>query len=183
MVSAFARKSSQSVRGLDAGVLEGLDVVPDGRLVGRLEEQRVELLVERADLDDRVAEVLGDRLLREVDRLERASLDVALDEARLGHDRHVGRVAALDRRDENGRQRVAGRVVRDVDVRVLLGEPVDDRLERLLLRPRPGAHDRDLAGDVTGSLAAPGVGGRRFPAAVVVVVSAAPAANAASRRA
>ena len=111
MVSAFGEEVVPVVRGLDARVLERRDVVPDGRLVGRLEEQRIELLVERADLDDGLAEVLGDRLLGEVDRLEHASFDVALDQARLGHDRDVGRIAALDRRGEHGRQRVARGVV------------------------------------------------------------------------
>ncbi len=110
------------LRGLDAGVLEGLDVVPVGRLVGRLEEEGVELVVERPHLEDRLAEVLGDGFLREVDRLQRAALDVALDEARLGNDGDRRRVAALDRRRQHGRQRVARRVVADVDVRVLLVE-------------------------------------------------------------
>ncbi len=157
--------------GLDAGVLEGLDVVPVGRLVGSLEEHGVELVLERPHFDDRLGEVLGDGVLREVDRLQRPSLHVLLDEPRLGDNRHVRGAPTLHGRRENGRKRVAGRVVRDVDVGVLLGEAVDDRLERLLLRPRPRAHDRDLPRDRRSST--PGVGGARFPRALLVVVSAA----------
>ena len=35
---------------MHARVLEDLDVVPDGRLVGRLEEDAIELAIDRAEL-------------------------------------------------------------------------------------------------------------------------------------
>jgi hypothetical protein len=35
----------------DAGILEDRDVVPDGRLVGALEQEAVELAVDRAEID------------------------------------------------------------------------------------------------------------------------------------
>ncbi len=101
------------------------------------------------------------------------ALDVALDQARLGHDGDVGRIAALDRGGEHRGQRVARGVVADVDVRVLLVEAGDDLLEGGLLGTGPGAHDRDLAGDVSASVAPARIGGTGVSASFIVVVAAA----------
>ena len=94
-------------------------------------------------VDDRLAEVLVHRVLREVERLQRAPLDEVGHRARLRDRRDVGRVAALDRGREHGGDVVAARGVLDRHVRVLLGEAVDDGLEGLLLVAGPDADHRD----------------------------------------
>jgi hypothetical protein len=136
------------LRRLDAGVLERVDVEPDRRLVGALEDEAVELAADRPELHE-VGRVVGaDRVLGEVERLQGALLLELLDQARLGDGRQVRRVAALDRGAQDRRDVVAGRVVLDRDLRVLRLERVEHRLEGLLLIAGPDADDRDLAGDV-----------------------------------
>ena len=135
------------LRRLDAGLLECGDVVPDGRLVGRLEEQAVGRAVDRADVEDRLAEVLRDLIRDEVDRLERPALREVGHDARLRETRHLGRIAALDRSREDGDDVVAAGGVGDRGVRVLLLERVDHGLEELLLVTGPHAGERDRAGD------------------------------------
>ncbi len=155
-------------RGLDACVLENGDVVPDGRLVGALEKEAVELPVDRAEVEPRLGETLLDLVLREVDRLQRAALGEVGHEARLRQRCDVGRVASLDRRREHGR-RLLRRLVGNLDVRVLLGEAVEDGLEGLALGARPHRQDADVAGDVAGASRL----GRAAGAGRLVVVAAA----------
>ena len=57
IVSAAVEEVLPGLRRLDARVLEGGDVVPDRRLVGRLEEEAVERAVDAAELHRRLAEV------------------------------------------------------------------------------------------------------------------------------
>jgi hypothetical protein len=136
---------------LDACVLEDRDVVPDGRLVGPLEEEAVELAVNRPELDGRRGVVRRDRVLGEVDRLDLAALGVLLDRPGLGDRRQVGRIAALHGRREDGDDVVAGGVVLDVDVGALLLEAVENGLDRFLLGRHPDAHERDGSRAALGS--------------------------------
>ena len=147
-VLAFGEERVPVLGGCDARVLEGGDVVPDGRLVGGLEDEAVELAVDRAELEE-VLRVVGlDVRAREVDRLQRALLLELRDDAGLRDRREVGRVAALDRGAEHGRHVVAGRRVLDGHVRILALEAVQHGLEGLLLVAGPDADDRDVAGDI-----------------------------------
>ncbi len=143
-------------RRLDTGIRERRDVVPNGRLVGGLEEEPVKRSVDRAELDRIVAKVRLHIVFHEVERLQRLLPDEVLHEPRLRQERHVGRIPALDRRRELRRQLVARRCVLDIHVRVLLGEPVEHCLERLLLGAGPDAHDRDASGGATRPLGGPG---------------------------
>jgi hypothetical protein len=79
-------------RRLYAGLLEERDVVPDGRLVGRLEEHPVALAVHLGHVRRVLGEVLVDRVVGEVDRLQGALLDEVTHEAGLRDRRQVGRV-------------------------------------------------------------------------------------------
>ena len=103
-------------------------------------------------VDDRVAEVLGHRVRREVERLERPALDEVGHRARLRHRRDVGRVAALDRGREDGDDVVAARGVLDRHVRVVRGEAVDHGLEGLLLGAGPDPDHRNVAGDASSAV-------------------------------
>ena len=152
-------------RGLDACVRENGHVVPDGRLVGALEKEAVELPVDRAEVEPRLREALLDRVLREVDRLQCAALGEVRHEPRLRQGGDVGRVAALDRGREH-RRRLRCRLVGDLHVRVLGGEAVENGLEGLALGAGPHRQDADVAGDVAGL--SPGGGG----SAGLVVVAA-----------
>ena len=95
---------------LDSGLLEGRDVVPDGRLVGALEQDPVLRPVDGADVRDGLAEVVDDRLPEVVEGLERALLGEARHQPRLPDRRDVGRVAAFDRGREQRREVVAAGV-------------------------------------------------------------------------
>ena len=132
------------------GRLVGRDVVPAERLAARLEQEAVEGAFELRDLRDGLAVVLDHHVAHEVERQQVAGRGELADEAGLGGSRQIGRVAALDRRRQQGGQVVAGRVVGDLDVRVLLAEAVEHGLEVLRLDVLPDAHDRDLARDVLG---------------------------------
>ena len=134
------------LRRVHARVLEGVGVVPDGGLVARLEDEPVDLLVERAQSDPRRREVRREDALRVGHGLERALVDELLHETRLGDVGHVGRVTAGDRRRHHRRQVVADRLVVDLDVRVLLVEGGDHLPERRGLGARPDTVERDAPG-------------------------------------
>ena len=95
-------------------------------------------------LDDRLAEVLLDRVLREVERLQRALSDEV---APSGPAARPWRCRAGCRPRPRSRARSAmlspPEVYFTVDVGILLGEAVDDRLERRLLGAGPDADHGD----------------------------------------
>ena len=139
---------------LDAGLLEGRDVVPDGRLVGALEHDAVLRAVDRADVGDRLAERVDDRLAQVVDRLDRVLLGEVGHQPRLADRCDVGRVPSLDGGGEQRREVVAAGRVLDGDVRIQLREAVDHGLERRLLVAAPDRHHRERSGDVLAPLGA-----------------------------
>jgi hypothetical protein len=123
----------------------GLDVVPDGRLVGRLEEQAVELAVDGSQRDPGRAVVLRDRRPRKGDRLQVTLRRELPYERRLTDRRDVRRLPSCDRGGEDRRRVVPAGRVGDVRPRVLLLETRDDRVDRLLLLCGPDADHGDLA--------------------------------------
>ncbi|MDQ0712575.1 hypothetical protein QFZ55_002027 [Streptomyces luteogriseus] len=132
-----------ALRGLHAGLLEGVGAVPDGRLVGGLEVQAVEGAVDAAVLlphggVSRVDGLLG--LLRQ--RLEPALPRELLEHADLRDHHDVGGVATLDLAADDGGDVVAGG--RELRLGAgLLGEGVEHLLEVLLLGAGPDAGHGD----------------------------------------
>ena len=130
---------------LTPAFLKALGVVPDRRLVAGLEDEAVDLGVERREPDPRRREVRQQRLRRVADRLQRALVDELLDEARLRDVRHVRRLAARDGGREHGRKVVADRLVGDLHVRVHLVERLDHVPEGRCLGTGPDAVEGDAA--------------------------------------
>ena len=119
MVSAAADQVVEGLGRLDAGILERLDVVPNGRLVGGLENEAVKRPVDRTESDRILTEIRLHVVLHEIERLQRVLPDEVLHKPRLRQKGHVGWVTALDSCRELRRQLVACRRVLDVHVRVL----------------------------------------------------------------
>ena len=138
-VFAAARNCGHVFGGCDAGVLERRDVVPDGRLVGALEEEAVELAVDRAELrPHRARSSLAIVGLRERDRLQRALVCELLDRGPAARSSPcpAGCRPATAVASTVGMLSPRRRVL-DLDARVHLLEPVDHGLERLLLVAGP----------------------------------------------
>ena len=134
-------------RGPDPGSPEGGRRVPDGRLVRALEEETVELALDRAELEPVGRVVLCRRRACEGDRLEGALVREVAEQTRLTDRREIRRIASLDRGRQDGRRVVAARRVLHADVRVELLEPVENGLEPLLLGPGPDPDDRKAPRD------------------------------------
>ncbi len=122
---------------LGTGILIDPDVVPDRRLVGRLEPDAVELIVVGRQILPRVRVVLLNRrddVIRERDDVAR--FDKLVDQAGLGNERDIGGAATLDLRAERGRDVVAERLVGHCRPGLLLEEG-ENLFEVLLLGAGP----------------------------------------------
>ena len=130
--------SSYVFGGFDAGLVEGVGAVPDGRLVGGLEVQAVERAVDAAVVLPH-ARVVGVRRTSAVvleSGLSQPFFGELLEHADLRDHHHVGGVAALDLAADDGGDVVAGGDELGLGAG-LLGEGVQHLLEVLLLAAGP----------------------------------------------
>ena len=157
MVLRAALNSSQVLGGGHAGLGELVRPIPERALAVELDHDRVELVVDLADVEDAggVVRLERGRIDAEVgDLLDRAVPGEAAQEADAGEDRDVRRVAAGDAGLEDRRVvRADGLVGRRAAARGVEG--VEDLLERLLLAAAPQGGDGDAAGGAR-------AGGRAF---------------------